>query len=116
MRARIFLVLFLLVLIGLNGCAHQTGISPDALIIAPNPESEFAQFVGEAPIGTQRMFSSTPYGSAATVIPGIRYMSGLGQECRLATVVETKRQFTICVCQDAEVWSAAPLIFEPTPR
>lgn len=110
----LIILFFLLAVLAVGGCAHQQIITPS--IEYTQLTDEFATLLGEAPLGVEKIFPSTPYGGPATVVAGTRYTSGLNQECRMASIQEANRQLSIAVCKGPTGWTSLPAIFEATPR
>lgn len=112
---RIHFSLIICILFCLGGCVFPKAITTSTPV-GTTPNDEFATMIGEAPQGTEKIFPITPYGGSATVIVGTGYTSGLSQECRAATILETHRQLAVAVCKGPEGWTSLPSIFEATSR
>lgn len=104
-----------------SGCAVREPLAPETdhpetTAKTTYPNLSFNDKVATLPEGSTQYFSESPFGSA-TVDAGPRYLSGLGNECRLARVTCGKGSFRFTLCKEENAkWRFIPTIFESMPR
>ncbi|WP_366938371.1 DVU3141 family protein [uncultured Desulfovibrio sp.] len=79
-----------------------------------SPDMALAQYIGSGHAGDSGSFSGTRYGATVNVEVGQPYISGLGQPCRGARLLERSSRKMLAACKGEDgLWRLAPDIFAP---
>lgn len=106
----LFLICFLLAGF-LPGCAKKPALTPEQAD-AEKSLMTFNSELAEMPDGATRFFPNSPFGPT-TIQAGPFYISGMGNECRSARVLQGSASYRFALCrQQDDLWHSIPTIFE----
>ncbi len=109
------LILSALLCLELSACSsYDQSHFSEEMIAAPSPS--LADELAVLPTGVQRFFDVTPFGPA-TIEAGSFYLSGLGEQCRAASVLRGVERQRLALCKQSDgAWRLLPSIFESLPQ